>query len=98
MNYSATGKYYKSGTLKYWTAAYGANIIVKSDPALYYYQIDNIYKLTNKCVYPSTTKSYLQMDYNYTVGCYFGIKDIGGVKISSTNVSGYTRFGTSYIP
>ncbi|ABB14465.1 hypothetical protein [Carboxydothermus hydrogenoformans] len=30
MKYSATGKYYKSGTTKYWTAAYGANIEVAS--------------------------------------------------------------------
>ena len=31
MNYSATGKYYRSGSTKYWTDALGSNIKIASD-------------------------------------------------------------------
>jgi len=99
MNYSATGRYYKSSTTKYWTEALGANIQIASDSssAPYYYQVDTIHTLTNKVVNAWTSDSYLQMDYDYDVGFYFGFNGYG-IRLSSTNVEGYSRFFASSIP
>jgi len=98
VNYAATGTYYKSSTVKYWTGAGGAAISVLPTNSVYWYQIDKINSLANTCVNPSTTNSYLHMTYDYIVGCYFGIKGLGAIKINSFQVSGFTNFGTSYIP
>lgn len=99
MKHSATGRYYKSGSAKYWTSALGASIEVASDPSgIYYYQVDEIRKLINRVYNAGTSNSYLQMDYDYTVGFYMGIKDFGGIRLTSTNISGYTRFYADSIP
>jgi len=99
MRYSSTGKYYKSGSAKYWTAAYGANIQIASgsDGPVYYYSIDKVRKLTNTIKNASKSNSYLQMDYDYTVGCYFGVRGYG-VLINSCTVKGNCKFANSYIP
>lgn len=103
VNYSATGTYYKSTStygpnVKWWTGALGSTIATTSGTASYYWKITEIRKNTNKVVNANTTSSYLQQDYDYTATCYFGVRYVGGIIINSINVSGYTRYDSSYIP
>lgn len=102
VNYSATGTYYKNttstGTTKYWTGALGSTIATTSGTATYYWKITEIRKNTNKVVNANTTSSYLQQDYDYTATCYLGVRYVGGIPINSIDVSGYTRYNSSYIP
>jgi len=98
MKYSATGRYYKSDSTKYWTEALGADIEIASDTSpSYYYDIDEIRKLTNKVVNAGTSSSYLQMDYDYTVGYYIGVMGYG-IRLWSIPIDGYSTFNSSYIP
>lgn len=97
MEYSATGKYYSSDTTKYWIDAYGGNIKVDTPPTpTWWYEIERINKLVNSVKNPSTSSSYLQLDYDYVVGYYLGVGGYG-VKLNETSVKGYTNFDKSYI-
>ena len=98
VRYFDTGKFYKNGSTKYWTDALGTDLKIVSDPtATYFYLIDKISKLTNTIYKASTSKSYLQMDYKYDVGCYLGVNGYG-IKYKSITINGYSRFDNSYIP
>ncbi|NLI14329.1 hypothetical protein [Pelotomaculum propionicicum] len=98
MNYYATGQYYHEGSTKYWTSAGPARLEVATPPtALGFYQLDSVTTLTNQVVNPYTSSSYLRMDYCYAVGYYMYV-GVGYILINSIGVSGYTTFGTSYIP
>lgn len=99
VNYAATGAYYKNAQTKYWTRAYGSTISIASQGGgVYWYQIDKITKNACKVVNANTSSSYLQIDYSYVVGCYYGINGIGGVRINQFTVTGTQRFDKSYIP
>ncbi|MBZ4647183.1 MAG: hypothetical protein JG777_2672 [Clostridia bacterium] len=99
VRYSASGKYYKNGTTKYWTEAYGGNITGLGSSGLpgTSYEISKISKCTNTLKNGGTTSSYLQLDYKYTVKSYVGVGD-WSVPVTENTVEGFTRFGTSYIP
>lgn len=100
MTYSAIGKFYKSGSTKYWTEALGSNIAVGVDSSSppYFWRLDAIRKNTNTLFNGGTTNSYLQMDYDYTVGYYMGISGGWAIRISQTPINGFTRFNSSTIP
>lgn len=95
----STGKYFSSGSTKYWTTAYGGDvkaITTGGVPGLFW-QITSIRNLTNRVFNAYKTNSYLRLDYDITVTCYLGIKDGYAIPINKLNLSGYSNFGTSYI-
>ncbi|PHJ36704.1 hypothetical protein P378_20700 [Desulforamulus profundi] len=98
MKYIATGKYYSNGTTKYWTSALGSDIRIDTAPTpAWWYEMKDIRKNSISVKNPSTTSSYLQLDYDYTVGYYIGVNGYG-ILTKEIPVSGYTRFDKTYIP
>lgn len=73
MRYHASGAYNSSN---YWTAAYGADITSLSSDSLYYYTVGQINRLTNTCYNAATSSAYLQLDYDYIINHYYGIKGL----------------------
>ena len=94
MRYSASGAYNSSNQ---WTAAYGASITSLSDDSVYYYTVGQINRLLNTCYNAATGSAYLQLDYDYIINHYYGIKGVGGILINQTNVIGKTNFNNSYL-
>lgn len=50
VNYTVSGYYYKSTTVKWWTGALGSSIATTSSGPTYYWKITSVTKNTNKCV------------------------------------------------
>lgn len=94
---SATGKFYKNGTTKYWTEALGAGFEISALSSVttgYYYLVDKKSLLKNTLYNGSTNNSYLRAEYNCDVGTYLGIKG-SGIRIATTNINGSTYFYSS---
>ncbi|MDO4173126.1 MAG: hypothetical protein Q4D42_00050 [Eubacteriales bacterium] len=91
VTYSAQGRYYKSGSTKYWTQAVSSNISANSSDGPITYKVSKVYTQTLTLHNGSTSSSYLKLAYNYDVTAYLGVGDVA-VGVNSFNISGHHNF------
>lgn len=91
VTYSATGRYYKSGSTKYWTKETSSGISADDTDGPIFYRVSKIYNQDLTLHNGSTSSSYLKLAFDYDITAYLGVDNFA-VSVNKFNVSGHHNF------